>query len=110
MKLKYLGVTEAHNIVLSNVQIGKIKTHVDINQEGCNGDHLGLLFDCGFSIDIEERGIKMRRTVRRPTHDHDDTEYLMVHKKTGVLKWLNSKFDNKDYDQAFIEFGPVTEK
>jgi len=101
------STSEISSFVLREVLIGEIKTKIEV----CNaGALIDFCFDCGFDIRIDERGVSFSRTLRRPDHDHDDTEYLYISPATGALDWRQSR-DCKETDwKVFrMRFGPRTE-
>ncbi len=104
---------DIHDIVLSGVGVGDQKTDLEIRNFFYSDDnyHFDLDFSCGFQISIDERGIAFERCVRRPNHDHDDTENLYQNKKTMLLEWRGSYTDttaDTDYEIFRIPFGPKT--
>ncbi len=110
MDLQFLSqCTEVHGVILKKVAIGKIITDIEVAQAGSGSDQLAMYFKCGYSIFIDERGITLQRNVRRPEHDHDDTERLYINKSTGRMEWIVVGRNTDKYAVARIPFGSVIE-
>lgn len=99
------------DVSIQDIVVGDRKTDVEIGNflfAETNG-HFNLHFSCGFDIQMDERGIRFRRTVERPDHDHDDEEDLMIHQKNGSLLWSRDWLHEKDHDIFYLPFGPRKE-
>lgn len=108
MNISYKAISNSvHALKLSDVNIGKLKTDISIDQVGCESTGLSILFGCGFDIHIHpEYGMKISREFLRPRHDHNDTEYLCIHRKNKTTCWLRSDCIGNDHEIFYIQFGP----
>lgn len=109
MKTNLMCSADIKRILLEGVEIGtekKIFTDVEISNNELQG-HLILRFSCGYTINIDERGICFQREVNRPTHDHGNTEQLRIHSNDKTLKWVDTSYCAIGYDIFRLEFGPV---
>lgn len=117
MKLRTnVEVEVAGEVALYDIKIGDKKYKLEIEQSGCNGNAIDLRFcenktEGRYTIHIDERGLRLHRTILRPNHDHSDHEDMRL--DDGVPKFCDKEYRKKgslqysDRELAWFEFGPT---
>ncbi len=110
LNLKCLDIdNKKYHLKISN-NTGRISLEFCEDKQEDYGDN----FTSEYEIVIEKNGIRFKRFVYRPNHDHHDVESLQVivdeeksFGKKGELVWRKD-FPHKDsgYDFFYVPFGP----